>query len=171
MHSHSSITLVQSDVSAAADMASLPAWLAGVGCPAASFIHTAGVLADKLLASQTLPDARTVFAPKLAGLAAAQSATQHQPLQQLLLFSSISAALGNRGQANYAAPNATLDAMASAMAASGAAITSVQWGAWAGAGMAAQPLLLARLQKQGEGSRHLHTSWCQALRTLTGASP
>lgn len=142
------VTLLQADVAAAADAA---ATFAALHAPAASFIHTAGVLADKLLPSQGLADARRVFAPKLSGLAAALPTMRCQPMGQLLMFSSVSAALGNRGQANYAAANAALDGAAVALAVSGCSAASMQWGAWAGAGMATQsPQLLGRLKKQGK---------------------
>ena len=145
-----STTLLQADVAVTADAAAVARQLAHGGAPAASFIHTAGVLADKLLPNQQLADARRVFAPKLSGLAAALPLLLQQPLQQLMLFSSVSAALGNRGQANYAAANAVLDASASALCAAGCGSASMQWGAWAGAGMAVQTLqLIGRLKKQG----------------------
>ena len=150
-----SLTLVQTDVAAASDAAAVARQLMQCGTHAASFIHTAGVLADGLLHNQRLPAARSVLAPKLAGLAAALAHLQHQALQQLILFSSISAALGNAGQANYAAANAALDTAAVALAATGCTACSLQWGAWGGSGMAVQtPQLLARLQKQGLGAVH-----------------
>jgi NAD(P)-dependent dehydrogenase (short-subunit alcohol dehydrogenase family) len=57
------------------------------------------------------------------------------PVRQVL-FSSIAALLGAPGQANYCAANVALDAMAVSAQAAGAAVVSVQWGAWAVAGMA-----------------------------------
>lgn len=151
LQSTGTVTLLQADAAAAADGAAVSAQLAAYSAPAASFIHTAGMLADGLLPQQRLGGARRVLAPKLAGLEEALHALLRQPLQRLLLFSSVSAALGNRGQANYAAANAVLDAASCTLAASGCSSASVQWGAWAGAGMAAQtPQLLTRLQKQGQ---------------------
>lgn len=113
-------------------------------------LHAGGVLADALLLNQSAASLRTVAAPKLAGLQRLSAAAAHQPMAQLLLFSSIAGELGTVGQGNYAAANAALDAAAVALQQQGCASTSVQWGAWAGAGMAAStPALLVKLQRRG----------------------
>ena len=70
--------------------------------------------------------------------------------RSLQLFSSISALFGNQGQANYAAANSVLDAMAARLRHVGQSGCSIQWGPWAMAGMANKaPELLAKLQRQG----------------------
>ena len=144
-----SVTLTQCDLATAGDAAA-PLGQSQRRPAIATFTHTAGVLSDRLIPNQLLSDARRVFAPKLAGLAAAAPRLVNEPLQLLLLFSSVSAALGNRGQSPYAAANAVLDASARAMSQQGAIGCSIQWGAWAGAGMAAAThQLLQRLSKQG----------------------
>ena len=67
-----------------------------------------------------------------------------------VMFSSITSVLGQNGQANYAAANCWLDAWASRARGQGCAASSVQWGAWAGAGMASQnAATAARLQRAG----------------------
>lgn len=109
-----------------------------------------GVLRDALLAKQTAAGLRQALAPKLAGGANAAAAQHGQPLQQRLLFSSVASLLGNAGQANYAAANAALDAAAQAMQQQGAAAVSLQWGPWAGAGMAT-PAVAASLAAKGVG--------------------
>jgi len=55
-----------------------------------------------------------------------------------VLFSSIAALLGAPGQANYSAANAALDSMAGGWQTTGTPVKAVQWGAWAGSGMAAK---------------------------------
>lgn len=111
------------------------------------------MLRDALLAKQTAAGLRQALAPKLAGGANAAAAQRCQPLQQRLLFSSVASLLGNTGQANYAAANAALDAAAQAMQQQGAAAASLQWGPWAGAGMAT-PAVAASLAAKGVGLVH-----------------
>lgn len=69
-----------------------------------------------------------------------------------VLFSSVAALLGSPGQANYAAANACLDAQAASQTQSGLpGVTSVQWGAWAGGGMAANDATSVRMERMGMG--------------------
>src|SRR5208283_135552 len=66
-----------------------------------------------------------------------------------VLFSSAAALLGPRGQAPHAAACSFLDAFAWWRRAQGLPATSIDWGAWSGAGAADQPELLSRLSFQG----------------------
>lgn len=100
------------DLGAAEDIGYAAA-CAAESAPLQSVLHAGGALADALLQRQTLSAARTVFAPKARGGALLARVTARLPVAGLQLFSSMSGALGNGGQANYAAANAALDKLAS----------------------------------------------------------
>jgi acyl carrier protein len=68
-----------------------------------------------------------------------------------IYFSSAAALLGSAGQGSYAAANAYLDGLAQERSARGLRTLSVNWGAWAGAGMVERlnSAAKARLERQG----------------------
>jgi myxalamid-type polyketide synthase MxaB len=90
-----------------------------------------------------------VFAAKVAGAWNLHTATRSLPLDFFLLFSSSTALFGNPGQANYAAANSFLDALAHARACQGLRAVAINWGAWSGMGMAARPEVLQHLARRG----------------------
>jgi NADPH:quinone reductase-like Zn-dependent oxidoreductase len=142
------VSVLQCDASSAADVQAL---LAG-GPPLLAVLHAGGVLADATFANQTLRDLRAVSAPKASALRNLQQLMRLQPLATAVLFSSVASLLGSPGQANYSAANAALDAAAMRSQQAGAPVVSVQWGAWAGAGMAANDAqTAARVERTGMG--------------------
>ncbi|MEN3586662.1 SDR family NAD(P)-dependent oxidoreductase, partial [Streptomyces sp. ZYX-F-203] len=100
-------------------------------------VHTAGVLDDGVIESLTPQRFADVFRAKVASALVLDELTRELDLDAFVLFSSLAGAIGNPGQANYAAANTALDAIATRRRAAGHAATSIAWGAWAGAGMAA----------------------------------
>jgi acyl transferase domain-containing protein/acyl carrier protein len=113
--------------------------------------HAAGVLSDGLLRAQTAGMVRRVYAPKVHGGRSAHQACTTMPLDACVLFSSIAALFGGGGQSNYAAANSCLDALSVCRRVRGMASSSIQWGPWAGVGMAAVGSISARIQASGIG--------------------
>nr|AFV71326.1 PyrA1 [Streptomyces rugosporus] len=102
--------------------------LASLDRPLTAVIHCAAVLDDATLPNLT-PDAlKNVFLPKVDG--ARHLHELAGDVAAFVLFSSAAGTLGNPGQANYAAANAYLDALAHHRHARGQAATSLAWGLW-----------------------------------------
>ncbi|MER6157095.1 type I polyketide synthase [Streptomyces sp. NPDC001868] len=111
------------------------------GRPVTAVVHTAGLLDDGIAAGLTDEQLHRVLRPKVDAAANLDAVTRelgHDPAL-FALFSSASGFTGNPGQANYAAANVCLDALAARRRARGLAGVSLLWGAWeqAGDGMTA----------------------------------
>ena len=104
--------------------------------PIRSVVHTVGVNDDGAIIAQTTARLRGVARGKVDGAAHLDALTREDPLEFFVLFSSVSGVLGWPGQSTYAAANTALDQVASQRRASGRPAVSMQWGAWAGGGMA-----------------------------------
>jgi acyl transferase domain-containing protein/acyl carrier protein len=104
--------------------------------PLRGVVHAAGVLADGVISQLDWPRFETVLRPKLEGALNLAAATAGIELDFFVLFSSGAAWLGAPGQANYAAANAALDAMAQTHRAARRCASAIAWGRWSGAGMA-----------------------------------
>ena len=144
------VTIVRSDL-ASQEEAQVHSQPTAPGSVVSGVVHASGALADATLQKQSLAGIRTVFAAKLTSIHKLQSATMAQPIMHQLLFSSVAALLGSPGQANYSAANGALDGLAAQWAAQGrAGVSSIQWGGWAGGGMAGGDAgTAARLARMG----------------------
>src|SRR5579875_870822 len=98
----------------AADRAQLAAVLAQLPAayPLASVFHCAGLLTDGTVTGLTPHKLDQVIRPKVDAALNLHELTQDLPGCELVFFSSASGLLGGAGQANYAAANAFLDALA-----------------------------------------------------------
>jgi phthiocerol/phenolphthiocerol synthesis type-I polyketide synthase E len=101
--------------------------------PIRGAIHAAGVLGAGLLQSRTREAADAVLAPKVRGALILDHLLRGEPLDFLVLCSSVSAFTGALGQVDYCAANAFLDAFARWR---GRPAVSVDWDRWKGEGMA-----------------------------------
>ena len=112
--------------------------------------HASGGLKDAALQKQSLSHLRDAFSPKIISSLDFSSAIIHSRLIGWVNFSSIASLFGNLGQANYAAANGALDGISIALSFQGLPVESLQWGPWAGAGMAIkQPGVQQRMESMG----------------------
>jgi NAD(P)-dependent dehydrogenase (short-subunit alcohol dehydrogenase family)/acyl carrier protein len=99
--------------------------------------HAAGVPGGTTVQLLTREDIVETLAPKVAGTLTLESVFRDDPLDFLVLFSSVNAVCGFAGTVDDAAANAFLDAYAAAKHSPERPVVSVAWDAWRTVGMVA----------------------------------
>jgi amino acid adenylation domain-containing protein len=117
--------------------------------PVRGVVHTAMVLDDDTLAQLDTDRVDAVLAPKLAGAWNLHRLTEQDPLELFVLYSSMASVFGHPVQANYAAANAFLDALAAHRRQLGRPGLTVGWGAMDRIGYVARNAEVARYVLRG----------------------
>ncbi|HEX6344420.1 SDR family NAD(P)-dependent oxidoreductase, partial [Umezawaea sp.] len=121
--------------------------------PLTVVVHAAGINDDSVVSTLTRDRLDRVLRPKVDAALALHELTRD--LAAFVLFSSASATFGGPGQANYAAGNAFLDALAHHRVARGLPAVSLAWGLWAerdGMGGRLSEVDLTRMARAGMGA-------------------
>ncbi|MBJ7521847.1 MAG: SDR family NAD(P)-dependent oxidoreductase, partial [Solirubrobacteraceae bacterium] len=98
--------------------------------PLTAVFHSAAALDDGVLTAMDGERLRRVMRPKLDAALHLHELTRDLELSEFVLFSSAACCLGNPGQANYAAANAFLDALAAIRRADGLPGLALAFGFW-----------------------------------------
>ena len=145
-----SVQVLRADAGSPAEIDRMLAEIASAGQPLKGVFHLAMVIDDAPLAGLTTDRMRSVLGPKAKGAWLLHEKTRELELDAFVMFSSISSIFGNPAQANYAAANAFLDALAQHRRALGLPALVINWGALGGEGYVARNERVAEyLARQG----------------------
>ena len=123
-----SVRAIACDVSEASAVQALIQSIQQTMPPLRGIVHAAAVFDDALTCNTDAERLRKVFAPKALGAWHLHHHSLRLPLDFFILYSSVTSAFGNPGQAAYVAANASLEALALARRAHQLPALCVQWG-------------------------------------------
>jgi acyl transferase domain-containing protein/surfactin synthase thioesterase subunit/acyl carrier protein len=124
------------DITEEADLNRILAEVRAKMPPLRGIFHCAGMLDDGILDQMDWGRFSAVTGPKVKGSWLLHRATLRDELDHFVLFSSILSLIGSPGQSNYTAANAFLDALTEHRRAAGLPAVTLNWGPWAGTGLA-----------------------------------
>jgi acyl transferase domain-containing protein/acyl carrier protein len=134
------ILVAHADVSNEEDMISVFDEMTATMPPLRGLVHAAGVPGYQALKDIEHNTLVALLRPKVIGTWMLHQLTQGMPLDFFVGFSSIASMWGAKNQGHYAAANHFLDAVAHYRRSIGLFTMSVNWGPWAGGGMASAEL-------------------------------
>ncbi|WP_067682416.1 type I polyketide synthase [Nocardia miyunensis] len=145
------VTIAACDVS---DRAALAAVIDGIPGehPLTGVVHAAGTVDNGVIESMTEERIDSVFAPKVDAAWHLHELTRDRSLSLFVFLSSAGGLVLAAGQANYAAANVFLDALAAHRRRAGLPATSVDFGLWArssGLGVDLSKADFERMRRQG----------------------
>jgi acyl transferase domain-containing protein/NAD(P)-dependent dehydrogenase (short-subunit alcohol dehydrogenase family) len=138
--------------------------------PVHTIIHGAGVIEDRSIIDKTLEQADRVIRTKVMGLGNLLEAIPPASLSCLVLFSSVTARTGNKGQADYAMANEALNKIARSYQGKHqeTRVIAINWGPWNG-GMV-HPGLKKEFEKNGIELIQLRQGGAAMLREMRGST-
>jgi len=144
--------------------------------PIQGVIHAAGTPGGGLLQLRSPEAAGEVLRPKVRGTRVLERLLANEPLEFVVLCSSLATVIDGPGQADYFAANAFLDAWAATRKETpGPRIVSICWEAWRDVGMAAETEIPEVLRRAREESLRMGLSedegWDVFLRALRAPHP
>lgn len=149
------LRVIRADVGRRDEVAGVLAEMADNLPPLAGVFHAAGVLDDAPLARMDPARLAGVMGAKIDAARHLDALTRDLPvgpLDAFVLFGSAAGLLGSGGQANHAAANTALDALAERRRVEGLPAVSIAWGAWRDVGAAAKRNVADRLAGSGMGA-------------------
>jgi acyl transferase domain-containing protein/NADPH:quinone reductase-like Zn-dependent oxidoreductase/SAM-dependent methyltransferase/acyl carrier protein len=132
------VQVFKADAGSHENVKSLLGDILSLGHPLRGVFHLAMVIDDAPMASLTRDRMMKVIAPKAHGAWLLHEGTLGMELDCFVMFSSLASVFGNSAQANYAAANAFLDALAHHRHFLGLPALSINWGALGGEGYVAR---------------------------------
>ncbi|MEV8231305.1 type I polyketide synthase [Streptomyces sp. NPDC079167] len=144
----SRVTVAACNVTDRAAVAGLLERLSAAGDTVRTVVHAAGVGKLAPLAVTDDDMFADIAAAKVAGARYLDELVDHDDLDAVIYFSSVSAVWGVGDHGAYAAANAYADALAEQRRSEGVPALSVAWGPWAGGGMVSEDAKIL-LDRQG----------------------